>query len=66
MENKHFGQIEIIPLFGTKNSAERVIIRAKQGSRGGVTLFQGISMNNDMILRDGLTIDALLATLGGI
>lgn len=66
MENKHFGDINIIPLFGSKNRAERVIIRAKQGSKAGTTLFQGISMNNDMILRDGLTIDALLSTLGGI
>ena len=64
IENKHFGDINIFPLFGAKNSAERVIIRAKQASRAGTTIFRGISMNNDMILRDGLTIDALLATLG--
>ncbi|MBR4625042.1 MAG: methyltransferase, partial [Alphaproteobacteria bacterium] len=64
LENKHFGDINIIPLFGANNTAERVLIRAKQGSKTGTTVFQGFSMNNDMILRDGLTIDALLSTLG--
>lgn len=66
LENKHFGNIQIFPLFGAKNSAERVLIRAKQGSKTGTTVFQGTSMNNDLILRDGLTIDALLATLGAL
>lgn len=61
--SKHFGDIQIFPLFGAKNSAERVLIRAKQGVKTGTTLFCGTSMNNDMILRDGLTIDALLSTL---
>ncbi len=64
LETKHFGDIQIFPLFGAKHSAERAIIRAKQGSKTGATIFQGTSMNNDLILRDGLTIDALLATLG--
>ena len=63
LNNKHFGDIQIFPLFGAKNSAERVLIRAKQCSKTGATLFCGTSMNNDMILRDGLTIDTLLATL---
>ena len=63
MTDKHFGDIQIFPLFGAKNSAERVIIRAKQGAKTGTTLFVGTSMNNDLILRDGLTIDTLLATL---
>jgi len=66
LENKHFGKVQIFPLFGAKNTAERVIIRAKQGAKTGTTLFQGLSMNNDMILRDGLTIDALLSTLGAL
>ena len=61
--DKHFGDIQIFPLFGAKKSAERVLIRAKQGSKTGTTLFKGTSMNNAMILRDGLTIDALLSTL---
>ena len=64
LDKKHFGNIEIFPLFGAKNSAERAIIRAKQGVKTGTTIFQGTSMNNNSILRDGLTIDSLLATLG--
>ena len=63
LEDKHFGNIQIFPLFGGKNSAERVLIRAKQGAKTGTTIFQGSSMNNDLILRDGLTIDTLLSKL---
>ena len=64
LNKKHFGNIEIFPLFGTKNTAERTIIRAKQGVKTGTKIFQGTSMNNNSILRDGLTIDSLLSTLG--
>ena len=63
LEDKHFGNIQIFPLFGAKDSAERVLIRAKQGAKTGTTIFKGSSMNNDLILRDGLTIDTLLSTL---
>ena len=63
LDGKHFGNTQIFPLFGAKNSAERVLIRAKQGAKTGTTIFCGTSMNNDLILRDGLTIDTLLATL---
>ena len=63
LESKHFGDIQIFPLFGAKNKAERVLIRAKQGAKTGSTLYCGTSMNNESILRDGLTIDALLSTL---
>ena len=66
LNDKHFGNIQIFPLFGAKNSAERVLIRAKQGVKTGLTLFSGTSMNNDAILRDGLTIDSLLSTLGSL
>lgn len=66
LNDKHFGNIQIFPLFGAKNSAERVLIRAKQGVKTGLTLFSGTSMNNDAILRDGLTIDTLLSTLGSL
>lgn len=66
LNSKHFGNVQIFPLFGAKNSAERVLIRAKQGVKTGLTLFSGTSMNNDAILRDGLTIDSLLSTLGAL
>lgn len=64
LDNKHFGDIQTFPLFGAKNTAERVLIRAKQGAKTGSTLYCGTSMNNESILRDGLTIDALLTKLG--
>lgn len=63
LENKHFGDIQIFPLFGAKKTAERVLIRAKSGVRTGTTVFSGSSMNNDLVLRSGLTIDAILSTL---
>lgn len=66
LNDKHFGDIQIFPLFGAKKSAERVLIRAKQGVKTGTTIFYGTSMNNDLILRDGLTIDALLSTLDAL
>lgn len=61
--DKHMGNIQILPLFGAKNTAERVLIRAKKAVKTGTTVFQGISMNTDAILRSGLTIDMFLATL---
>lgn len=57
------GDITILPLFSKKNTAERVMIRARVGTRGGATLYRGMNMNCDLVLRDGLTIDAALATL---
>ena len=64
LNDKKFGDIQIFPLFGAKNTAERVLIRARNGVKTGTTIYCGTSMNNDSILRDGLTIDALLSTLG--
>lgn len=63
LNDKHFGDIQILPLFGAKNTAERVLIRAKQSSKTGTTIYSGLSMNNDFILRDGLTVDKLLSKL---
>lgn len=63
LDKKHFGNIEIFPLFSAKNTAERVIIRAKSGVKSGSSIYSELYMNNDTILRDGLTIDSLLSTL---
>ena len=57
------GDITIIPLFGNKNTAERVIITARLNSRSKTRLFSGLPMNYDKVLRDGLTIDKILTTL---
>ena len=63
LKDKHFGDIQIFPLFSNKNTAERVLIRAKQGVRTGATIYTGTNMNNESILRSGLTIDMLLAKI---
>lgn len=63
LEKKHFGNIQILPLFGSKNTAERVLIRARQGVKTGTTVFQGLSMNDERVLRSGLTIDNLFTKL---
>lgn len=60
---KCLGQVQMFPLFSTKNTAERVLIRARKGVRTGATVFQGTSMNNVSVLRDGLTVDAILAKM---
>lgn len=58
------GDINIFPLFGAKHTAERVLISGRVGTRGGATLHAGLSMNNDAVLRDGLTIADTLSKLG--
>ena len=57
------GDIIIFPLFSKKRTAERVIIRARVGTNGPTSIFAGLSMNCDMVLRDGLTISQTLITL---
>lgn len=61
--SKHFGDIQIFPLFSVKNTAERVLIRARKCVNTGATIFKGASMNDDRVLRNGLTIDSILTTL---
>ena len=58
------GDIEIFSLFGASPVAERVIIRARAGTRGGARVYPGIGMNDVGVLRDGLTIGEALAKLG--
>lgn len=62
--SKKLGDIHIIPLFGAKRTAERVLISGRLGTHGISTLDQGLSMNCEPILRDGLTIADFLSKLG--
>ncbi len=63
----HCGDTEILPLFGgNPHMAERVLIRARVGTRGGARILSGLPMNYPPILRDGLTIDDVLTRLGWI
>ena len=57
------GGIQIIPLFGAKNTAERVLISGRVGVHSPTVLHRGFAMNTDAILRDGLTIADVLSTL---
>ena len=57
------GDITIFPLFSKKSTAERVIISARLGTHGPCRIYAGLSMNCDLVLRDGLTISSTLATL---
>lgn len=61
--SKKLGDINILPLFGAKNTAERVLISGRLGTRGISVLHRGISMNCDVILRDGLTIANALSRI---
>ena len=58
-----FGDITIIPLFGSKKSAERVLVSARLGSHGATVIYNGFSMNDTAILRDGLTISNILSNI---
>jgi len=57
------GDIEIFPLFGAKKTAERTLLRGRVGTRGPSVLHSGLSMNTDVVLRDGLTIGTALSKL---
>ena len=57
------GDITVFPLFGGKDTAERVMISGRVGTRGTGVLHRGLPMNYEPVLRDGLTISKALATL---
>lgn len=54
------GDVTVVPLFGTAKRAfaERVLISARAGSRGGTKIFSGIAMNDDRILRGAQSVGA--------
>ena len=60
---KTMGDITVIPLFGAKKIAERVLIRGRVGTRGPSTLHFGLPMNYEPVLRNGLTLGKILGTM---
>lgn len=60
---KKLGDITIIPLFGARDVAERVLVSGRMGSRGVSVLHRGLPMNYEPVLRDGLTIADTLSKL---
>lgn len=61
--SKKLGDITILPLFGARDTAERVLISGRLGSRGVSVLHRAMPMNCAPVLRDGLTIADALAKL---
>lgn len=61
--SKKLGDITILPLFGARDVAERVLISGRVGSRGVSVLHRGLPMNYEPVLRDGLTIADTLSKL---
>jgi tRNA1(Val) A37 N6-methylase TrmN6 len=57
------GDINILPLFSKKDTAERTLVRGRIGTNGITVLYRGLDMNCELVLRDGLTIDNALAKL---
>ena len=57
------GDINILPLFSKKDTAERALVRGRIGTNGITVLHRGLDMNCELVLRDGLTIDNALAKL---
>lgn len=57
------GDIHILPLFGSKKTAERVLISGRLCTRGISIIHHGVSMNCPQILWDGLTVDDFLSKL---
>lgn len=60
---KTMGDITILPLFGAKKIAERVLIRGRAGTRGASVIHFGLPMNYEPVLRNGLTIGKILTKI---
>ncbi len=60
------GDINIFPLFGARDTAERVLVRGRVGSKGGAVIHSGLPMNYEPVLRDGLTIEQALSKVSKI
>lgn len=52
----HCGDIKILPLFGAKNSAERVLLSGRVGHVPKTTIMAEMPMNNAAVLRDGASV----------
>ena len=62
---RHCGDFRIIPLFSNKNVAERVLLSARVGRAPHTGLFNGINMNNEMVLRYGKSVQDVLTNNRG-
>ena len=60
----HCGDLRIVPLFSTKNFAERVLLSCKLGRIPTAKVYSGLPMNCDAVLRSGATVSMVLDTNG--
>ncbi|GHT57776.1 methyltransferase [Bacteroidia bacterium] len=56
LKDRKAGEINIIPLFGSKKTAERILLSARLGVKTGMTFHAGFSMNDERVLRYGASI----------
>lgn len=66
MHQAKLRDINILPLFGAKRTAERVLLSGRLGTRGVSVIHQSLPMNFDPVLRDGLTIRNALSRISQI
>ena len=57
---RHCGDFHILPLFSNKNVAERVLLSTRVGRAPHTSLYAGLDMNNQDILRYGKSIANIL------
>lgn len=57
----HCGDVKILPLFSNKNTAERVLLSARVGRAPHTTIFSGLPMNCDAVLRDGCATNDIIS-----
>lgn len=56
MTRHHCGDFHVLPLFSKANTAERVLLSARVGRAPVTTMYSGLSMNEEKILRDGMSV----------
>lgn len=58
--SRHCGDLRILPLFSKKNTAERVLLSGRMGRGEHTTIYAGIDMNNQDILRYGKSVHDII------
>lgn len=59
--SRHCGDLRILPLFSKKRTAERVLLSARMGRGAHTSIYTGIDMNNETVLRDGKSVQDIFA-----
>ena len=59
---RHCGDFRILPLFSNKNTAERILLSGRVGRAPTAIMYDGVSMNNEDVLRAGMSVASIIAT----